>query len=297
MKPFFQKLAPPPEQSVIFYEEEIPHFIVPWHYHPEIEILCVLKSTGTCYVGDSINNFTEGEICILGENVPHWWKSDDKFLVNTGELNTKALIIQFKKEIFDFHFINIPEMAQIKGLLERCQRGMQFTGNVRHMLGEKIKTLFDNKGVNRITDMILLLDIMANTKEYRYLSSIGYSKMINTFDFHRFNSIHEYIIHNFTKPIKLEEVADAVSMSPTAFCRYFKKRTGKTFFTFLNEFKVGHACKLLTEKKMSVSRTCVESGFNNLSHFNDLFKKIVKITPTEYQKAHAENDVFMMEIQ
>ena len=129
-----------------------------------------------------------------------------------------------------------------------------------------------------------------------YSNTFGYSKIINTFDFHRFNKIHEYIIHNFLRPIKLEEVSDAVCMSPTAFCRYFKKRTGKTFFTFLNEFRIGHACKLLTEKKMSVSRACIESGFNNLSHFNELFKKIVRHTPSQFQKAHADNDINFMNI-
>ena len=90
MKPFFQKLAPLPEESIIFLDEEIPHFIVPWHFHPEIEILYVVKSTGTSYIGDSINNFCEGEISIIGENMPHWWKSDPHFLEKTDTLNNRT---------------------------------------------------------------------------------------------------------------------------------------------------------------------------------------------------------------
>ena len=100
MKPFFQKLVPLHEESIIFIDEEIPHFIVPWHYHPEIEILFVIKSTGTRYIGDSVNNFCEGEICIIGENIPHWWKSDSYYMEENNALNTKALVIQFRKEIF-----------------------------------------------------------------------------------------------------------------------------------------------------------------------------------------------------
>ena len=101
MKPIYQKLVALPTQSVIFFDEEIPHFTVPWHFHPEIEILLVVKSSGTSYVGDGIHRFTEGEISIIGENVPHWWKSDKKYFDLEISTGIKALIIQFNKEIFD----------------------------------------------------------------------------------------------------------------------------------------------------------------------------------------------------
>lgn len=294
MKPFFQKLVPLHEESIIFIDEEIPHFIVPWHYHPEIEILFVIKSTGTRYIGDSVNNFCEGEICIIGENIPHWWKSDSYYLEDNNALNTKALVIQFRKEIFNSNFINLPEMHNIKDLLERSQRGIQFTGQSREKFGKHIRKIFRLSGLQRITELILLLDQMATSNEINVLTSVGYSKIINTFDFQRFNKVHEYIIRNFTNPITLIEISNHVSMSPTAFCRFFKKRTGKTFFEFLNEFKIGHACKLLSEKNISISRVCFESGFNNMSHFNEQFKKIVHCTPSEYQAKHSEKEIFML---
>jgi AraC-like DNA-binding protein len=288
MKPFYQKLVPLPENSVIFIDEEIPHFTVPWHFHPEIEILLVVKSIGTVYMGDGINRFTEGEISIVGENIPHWWKSDPLYLENTNSLNTKALVIQFNKEIFQSNFINLPEMAAIKSLIDRSQRGIQFLGNTRESLGKQVKRIFRLNGINRITELILLLNQMATTTEYRYHSSIGYSQMVNSYDFYRFNKVQEYIIRNFNQTVKLDEVAKTVSMSPTAFCRYFKKHTGKTFVEFLTEFKIGQACKFLSEEKMTVSRASIESGFNNLSHFNEQFKKIVHLTPTEYKAAYSD---------
>ena len=294
MKPFFQKLAPLPEESIIFLNEEIPHFIVPWHFHPEIEILYVVKSTGTRYIGDSVNNFCEGDICIIGENVPHWWKSDEFYLENANKLNTKSHVIQFRKEIFNSNFINLPEMNQIKDLLLRSQRGIQFTGESREEFGKQIRKIFKLSGLERILELILLLDKMAASKEAKVLTSVGYSKIVNTYDFQRFNKIHEYIIRNFQDQITLDEIADHVSMSSTAFCRYFKKRTGKTFFSFLNEFKIGHACKLLSEKNIAVSTVCYESGFNNISHFNEIFKKIVKKTPSEYQEEHSGKNIYML---
>jgi len=290
MKPFYQKLIPLPEQSIIFLDEEKPHFTVPWHFHPEIEILLVVKSSGTSYIGDNITRFTDGEVCIIGENVPHWWKSDDVYLNRRNTDGIKSLVIQFRKEIFDSNFINLPEMNAIKELLENSQRGIRFLGNSRDRIGAHVKNVFQNNGIQRITELILLLDLMANTNEASYLSSIGYSKTINTYDFYRFNKIHEYIIRNFTNTIKLEEVANTVNMCETAFCRYFKKHTGKTFSLFLNEFRVGHACKLLMEENTTISHACFESGFNNLSHFNEQFKKITHHTPTEYIEAYRSDE-------
>jgi AraC-like DNA-binding protein len=287
MKPMFQKLATPPQHSVIFLDEEIPHFTVPWHYHPEIEILYVVKSIGTTYIGDGISRFTEGEISIVGPNIPHWWKSDPIYLEKADSINTKALVIQFNKEIFESNFINMPEMMQIKNLLERSDRGIQFQAKTREELGKQIKKIFKQSGITRILSLISLLDTMANTTEYRYHSSVSYTKISNNYDFYRFNKIHEYIIRNLTNPIKLEDVAAVVNMTPTAFCRYFKKHTKKTFVQFLTEFKIGHACKLLAEEQMTVARACYESGFNNLSHFNEQFKKVVHLTPSEYKAAYA----------
>lgn len=286
MKPFYQKLESSPSQSVIFFDEEKPHFTVPWHFHPEIEILYVVKSSGTSYVGDGIRRFSDGEISIIGENVPHWWKSDRKYFEGKVTTGMKALIIQFNKDIFDKNFINLPEMTAIKEFLEKSQRGIQFTGKSRKSFGEQIVKIFQLAGIYRITELIHLLDMMANTKEYKYHASVGYSKSINTFDFQRFNKVHEHIILNLTKPIKLEEVADIANICPTAFCRYFKKHTGKTFSSFLNEIRIGNACRLMLSDNVSISGASLESGFNNLSHFNDQFKRVMGMTPSAYLSAY-----------
>lgn len=286
MKPFYQKLVTPPTQSVIIFDEEKPHFTVPWHFHPEIEILYVVKSSGTSYIGDCIKSFNAGDITIIGENVPHWWKSNIKYINGTINDGIKALIIQFNREIFGSDFLNTPEMNPIKELLEKSKRGIRFIGNSRSALGKQMLKIFRVKGIHRITQLILLLDMMANSSEYSYQSSLGYSKLLNSYDFYRFNKIHEYLVTNLAQPISLEDISSIVNMSPTALCRYFKKHTNKTLFAFLNEIRIGHACKLMIEENVAISNASYESGYNNLSHFNYQFKRIMKVTPTEYISAY-----------
>jgi len=285
MKPIYQKLLPSSEQSFIFYEEELPHFIVPWHYHPEIEILLVVKSTGTSYIGDSIKTFGPGDVCLIGESLPHWWKSDNEYLEEGSNLNMNAHVIQFRQDVL-LQFITLPEMAPIRLLLERSQRGIRFTGNSRVKIGNMIQQIFQENGLKRISGLLLLLETMSNEEEFEFLASSGFSKSIYTSDFERFNTVYEYIIENFTRPIKLEDVAQQAYMAPTAFCRYFKKRTGKSFSVFLYEFRIGHANRLLVETDIKISTIAHECGFNNLSNFNQQFKKVTGYTPQEYRNKY-----------
>ena len=284
MRAFYQKLIPESEQSFIFYEEELPHFTVPWHYHPEIEILLVVKSTGTSYIGDSINPFCPGDVCLIGEDLPHWWKSDKEYMQDGSNLHVKAHVIQFRKDIFESQFMPLPEMAPVRQLIERSQRGIRFLNKSRTKISRMIRKILKEDGLKRIAGLLLLLEVMANEKEYAYLSSISFSKKINTVDFQRFNQVHEYIIKNFRNTIKLEDVAAVAYMAPTAFCRYFKKRTGKQFSNYLNEFRIGHANRMLVENKIKISNIALECGFNNLSNFNEQFKKITGFTPKEYRE-------------
>ena len=284
MRPFYQKLIPSSEQSFIFYEEELPHFAVPWHYHHEIEILMVLKSTGTSYIGDSVNPFGPGDVCLIGEDLPHWWKSDTEYMKVGSNLNVKAHVIQFRKDIFESQFMPLPEMAPVRQLVERSQRGIRFLGKSRTKISKMIRKILREDGLKRIAGLLLLLEMMASEKEYVYLSSLGFSKKINTIDFQRFNMIHEYIINHYTEPIRLEDIAAVAYMAPTAFCRYFKKRTGKNFSIYLNEFRIGHANRMLVENKLKISNIATECGFNNLSNFNEQFKKVMGHTPKQHRE-------------
>lgn len=281
MLPLFQKLPLIFDNYVNFHREELPCFIVPWHYHPEIEIMYIEKGCGTRFVGDHIESYKEGDVCIIGPNLPHEWRSS-KFL----STNSACLCLFFRKELFDGVMINIPEFFNIKNLLERSQRGIKFTGVTRKLVAAFISESFTSSGVNRITNLIKLLDMMANTQDYELLASSGFTSSVHSSDFERLNKVLSFLLKNYNKQIKLEEVSALIGLTPTAFCRYFKVRTNKTFIQYLNDLRIGYAKRLLIEGKMKISTISVEVGFNNLSNFIEQFKRSVDMLPTEYQKEY-----------
>jgi len=282
MDVFYEKLTKESEYSINFLEVEVPCLDVPWHYHPETEIIYIEKSTGSRFVGDHSEPFKDGDIGLIGANLPHVWKSDPKYHKNLPGLVARVLVVHFNHEIFKSTLAILPEMQGINQLLFDSQFGIKFTGTARTEIEKLMKGIIRTKGIEKLVKLIELLDVMSKTKEKQLLASPGYSKIRKSADFDRYDKAHRYMIENFHQNISLNMVSDIIGMTPTSFCRYFKKHTKKSFHTVLNEIRVGHACKLLIENKMNISGICFESGFNNVSNFNEQFKKIKGITPSQY---------------
>jgi AraC-type DNA-binding domain-containing proteins len=287
MKPLYQELPFTPASYVNIYKEELPHFIVPWHYHPEIEIMYILEGTGTRFVGDHVENYEEGDLCVVGSSLPHEWRNDEVFFRKGSKLKASCYCLFFLRELFGKTLLEIEEMDRIRNFLEKTDRGIKFTGNSRERIGKLIREYVNETGVGRITKLITLLETMATAEEYELLASIGYTRnAVNAEDFERFNKVYRYVMRNFSRPIRLEEVSSLIGLTPNAFCRYFRERTKKTFIQYLNDIRIGHAKKLLIEGKMTISSLSAESGFNNLSNFIEQFKRSTRMSPSEYQRRY-----------
>jgi AraC-like DNA-binding protein len=139
--------------------------------------------------------------------------------------------------------------------------------------------------MERLIVLLGLLSLLADSNEYELLSSAEVSGQ-NVEDNDRLNKVFDFVMNNFREGIQLEKVAEIANMSYSGFCRYFKNRTKKNFSCFVNEIRIGYACKRLMESYLSVSDVCYESGFNNLTNFNEQFKKIVKLTPYQFKLKH-----------
>lgn len=264
-----------------------PYFYIPWHFHPEYELILILESTGTRFVGDHVGSFSAGDLVFLASNLPHVWQNDKKYLEENSNLSAHCMTIHFLDVFWEKEFTRLPEMQKLRAFFKKSRQGIAFHGKTREKLIKKMHQIDKAKGGKRLIEFIALLDIMANAEEIELLSSLGFIESYSQEDGERMNDIYKYIMNNFTSKIDLDEVAAAAHMSPTGFCRYFKKRTNKTFTKFLNEIRIGYACKLLIQGEYNIIRICYEAGFNNLSNFNEQFKKITGYTPSKYVKERA----------
>lgn len=284
MKPLYQDLPFPIDSHIHYYIEDLPHFIVPWHYHPAIEIMYITRGIGTRFVGDCIEQYEEGDVCMIGPNLPHEWRNDDAYFDKESGLRATCICLFFKREIFDPNFIRLPEMNNIRDLIERSRRGLKFTGKSKLEITRFIRSSVNDVGVRKVTNLLTLLELMATSTEYGLLASVGFTNSVNSEDFERFNKVYKFLVKNFATSIRLEEVSTLVGLTPTAFCRYFKERTKKTFVEYLNEMRIGYSKKLLLENKMKISTISGEVGFPNLSNFISQFKKVTGMSPSQFQK-------------
>jgi AraC-like DNA-binding protein len=295
MKPIFEKIKKPEDQS--FYIEEVikPYFTDLWHFHPEIEILYVREGSGSKYVGDSITSFYPGDIAVIGSDTPHVHVCNSDYLNMENKLRSSAICIQFMKNIFEKSLPEIPELYKINEFLNDSIRGIQFVDKTRDVLIKHLEGLLELNGMQRLIGFLTVLDIMSSSSDIKYLSSPEYKPMvINSVDKYRMETIFRYVIQRYSDKIFLEEVASLVNLTPPSFCRYFKSRTSKVFSEFVNEVRIGNSCKMLIESKLTTSQVCFKSGFNYLSNFYRQFKKIKGMTPSEFQDKYKNPNFDLM---
>lgn len=283
MKPFLQKLPLPADSSFVLVDFDKPYYETPWHFHPEYEIVLVTESTGQRFVGEHIKEYRAGDLCLIGPNVPHLYRSHEEYYAPNSELRAKSIVIHFNDNFLGKDFFKIPEMIHIHSLFEKSNRVLDITGYSNKFISNKLMEMFGENPTKRLLSLLEILDNLARSEEYDFLTS-GNSFGTNIKDSDRVNKVFEYVMKNFKEEIRLGEVADLVSMSETSFSRYFKSRTNKNFTDFLSQIRIAHACKLLVEDKMGITEICYESGFNNLSNFNRKFKELMNISPSIYQK-------------
>ena len=285
-KPLFQKINLADNKSFNILKVDRPFFVVPWHFHPEIEIMLITNGTGTRFVGDNIEGFSKYDLVMVGPNLTHVWKNGPQHYDESSTLRAEARVILLREDCFGKDFFNIEEMRSVKDLLTRSRRGLKFFGSTKSSVMKKIMEAYEQNGFDRFVLLMQILHELSLSKEYTVLSSVGYVQNIQTSDLYQLNIILDYLIKNFRNEIKLEPISKLANMSPTAFCRYFKNRTNKTLIQFINELRIGYAKKMLVESNDNISTICFDSGFNNISNFYDHFHKISGKVPSQFRDEH-----------
>ena len=280
-KPTLEKLTPSFGSSMLVRQhlEKEDKFNAYWHFHPELELVNVNKGQGKTHIGNHLSYFNNSQLILIGSNLPHNGFAD-RLTANGSETT-----VQFKSNFLGNDFIKIPEMADINALFERAKKGIRFHVETKAYIGPKIDKLLDSVGLDRTLKFLEILNYLAKTEDYSLLNVDGFAFEAEAQDSAKIGAIFKYVNKNFQQHITLDDIADEVSMTVPAFCRYFKKATGKTFTQVVNEYRVVHATKLLSEEsKMSIADVCFECGFNNFSHFNKVFNDITGKSASSYRK-------------
>ncbi len=290
MKPIYLKIPPPTEESIYteHYSSESEYLANPLHFHPEVEILLVQKGTGTRIIGSAVDYFGPGSIAVIGSNVPHVWHFDEKFRFNKKP-SPEYIFILFNTDILTESFWKLPEVKKVLELIKNSQRGISLNGKTLKEVSLLMKSIYKASGFKKISLLLSILEIISSGEEYKFLSGPFVPKTFKDSDSERLNTIYDYLLKNFREDITLEHAASLACLSSSAFCRYFKKRTNKTFIHFLNEIRITHACKLLTEGNQSVTSIGYSCGFTNVSHFIQQFKKMTGYTPLNYKRKYNNN--------
>lgn len=288
MKPQLLKVTNGPEHSFSIRQDTYPYVNNLWHYHPEVELIHIRNGAGTQFIGDNIKRFNEGDVVLIGAYLPHYWRYDEHYFQPDAEVYADAAVIHFLENFWGDQFLELPESKAIKTLLERAKRGVHITGQTAKNVADLIQKLLVAEGIHRVIMLIELISEIASGDDLVLLSSIGFRHDFNDVENERINAIYQYSLANFRNKIQLKQIADVARISENSFCRYFKSRTRKTYSRFLIEIRVGDACKLLIEDRLSIKQICFECGFNNLVGFHKYFKLITGKSPLSYQREYTK---------
>lgn len=282
-RPHLLKIIPPLENSIVIKDDAI-SWTNPWHYHPEIEILHCIKGKGTNFIGNAIRSIEEGELLVLGKNLPHTRQRDRDYYLDHPDEDPESIVVQFREDFLGDEFFSLREFGHIRTLLDNATLGLKFFGETLRKATDRLNAIVAKDPTSAVLELLAILDSLARSNEFIKLNSVNYVIETRGKSAQKINKVYHFTIEHFREPISLDQVAALTDHSPAAFCRYFKTRTRKSYFQYLTEVRIGYACELLREGAMDVTRVCFASGFNNLSNFHKQFKKIMKLTPSEYRQ-------------
>jgi AraC-like DNA-binding protein/quercetin dioxygenase-like cupin family protein len=278
MKVYPFKIPKPKDEHLIVQIDKEPIFYNRLHQHEEIQISYILNGAGKLLVVDTIHPFSTGDLFVIGSNLPHIFKSIQ------SETDAHMVTVFFTRKTFGEDFFNLPYFNELDIFFKKSSSGFKVTSN-QNNIGNLLLKLSAAQKLARFILFLQLIEQLSfeNTEP---LSKFMYNKTLSSNEGERLQVIFDYVFKNFQNPIALNDIAKMAYMTSNAFCRFFKQRTNKTFFEFLIELRIEHACQLLNFKKeLNINLVSERSGFNSISNFNKKFKKIKGITPTQYQQS------------
>lgn len=263
-------------------EDILPHIATPLHYHPHYELVWIKKGYGKRIVGDSQDNFQEGDMVLVCPNLPHEWKNDEVFYEGNPNLFVDVFVIHFTQEIIR-QLIQIPELESIVSILKMSKRGILIKGETMDRISSIMEKLITSDGISKVVLLLQIFEqISCGKNDLSLLASDSFLSYFEELKTPRLRKVDEYISVHFKNDIKIKEIADYLCMTPSSFCRYFKQKTGMNFVNYLTDYRLRYAKSLLDSNKYKITTIATMSGFNNVTYFNRVFKQNTSMTPSEY---------------
>lgn len=291
MKPQLHKLPLIRDQSFLFDKLYCRYFDKPWHFHEEYELVLIEQSHGTKFIGDNVSLFNEGELILIGSNIPHLFRNDEEYYQKNGKLRASSIFVHFTEDFLGAGFFDLPEMKAVRKLLDNSHFALQVNGKIRKLVILKLREMAVQPPALRLLSLMEILIRLSEGRELQPLLSndfVARSRAMKTAnnpkDTERIHKVFEFIMKNYKHEIYLQEIAAMLNMSSVSFSRYFKHHTRKTFSEYVTEVRISHACSLLMLDNENISQISYSSGFENLSNFYRHFRKITGIIPKDYKK-------------
>lgn len=252
-----------------------------WHFHPEFELIYIEGTDGKRHVGEHISKFKGSDLVFIGSNIPHL---NFDYGVKTDYEKT---VLHIQPQFLNEAFTLIPELHTIQDFFEKSKHGIAIYGETKIVAGKMLKNLHALPNFEQLLEVLRIFQILGNSTEIELLHDEPVKNQYNQKSQIRLKLLYRYIDENYNRKIEIEEVADLCNMTKAAFCRYFKQITHLTFIEFLNHYRINEAKRLLLLDR-NVSETCYACGFESLSYFNRIFKKITNKNPLAFKKQFSQ---------
>lgn len=267
-----------PADSFLTYYRVKNNFDFPIHFHPEYELNMIYNGAGARRViGDHMEEIGTYELVLVGPNLPHCWE-----LHKCKNEEIHEVTIHIHNDLLDEKLLSRRVFKSIKDMFNNSIHGILFSEKTTKEVMKKLMNLPKLSGIDYFLEFISILHDLSISRNQTALSS-SISNATNFENSDKIKKVYEYVQENFHRKISLDEISALINMSPVTFNRFIKKRTGKTFVSYINNTRVSYATRLLIESDFSVGEIGFKCGFNNIANFNRMFKKIKKCTPSEFK--------------
>jgi AraC-like DNA-binding protein len=281
MKTLIQKIHVEEDHSFACRSYRTPQFETNWHKHKEYELILLTEGQGTALIGDYVGEYNTGDVFFLGSDLPHWFRKSNNKSIGS------AIVVHFTKDCWGESFLAMPESTLIRQLLESDNNGIQLQQDLQKNITQLILQQEKAIGMERVFLLLHSLHAISQSRQYQIITK-SFDTTATNKENPAIEKIFNYSFKNFLEPVTLKEVAAIAGMTIPTFCRFFKRNIKKSYFDFIKELRIGHACKLLRETEDAILDICYASGYNSWAHFSKQFKETKLQTPNQYRKQFQE---------